>query len=112
MKTLFARCLAFAVVAAPVALLTFTVGALAYAASASAKTDDDGSYRVVRRLGFTDAKIVGRHAGQTAAWQSGCSEDDTSAVEMHARDAAGVTHAMVVCCGGVGNNVGCSVRAP
>lgn len=73
-------------------------------------SDDAGACRLAEALGFTEPRIVARYPGHVAAWQRGCGEDDTSAVDMRAKDAAGTDRAFVVCCGGYGNNVGCSVR--
>lgn len=73
-------------------------------------TDDAGAYRITGALGFTGPRILKRYPGHVAAWQRGCGEDDTSAVDMRAADAAGNDRTFVVCCGGYGNNVGCSIR--
>ncbi|MEY4744204.1 MAG: hypothetical protein RL272_149 [Candidatus Parcubacteria bacterium] len=75
------------------------------------QTDDAGAYRAVGALGFTEQSIVARYPGHVAAWQSGCGEDDMSAVDMRANDAAGKARVLLVCCGGHVGRTGCSVRA-
>ncbi|HSD12995.1 MAG TPA: hypothetical protein VLC10_05535 [Patescibacteria group bacterium] len=85
-------------------------GATALVSMIPEPTDDAGACRVTEALGFTEPRILHRYPGHVAAWQRGCGEDDTSAVDMRAVDAAGRARQFLVCCGGYGNNVGCSIR--
>lgn len=75
----------------------------------SCVTDDNDAIKALTDLGFTDIVITDRTATLTH-WY-GCSDDDGTAYSAQAKNPAGKTVNMTVCCGGFGNVKGCTVRS-